>query len=80
MLPGTEQAAAMDKAEKLRIALENHHFEIESGTLHITASFGVSSSTPEKSDLMALIDEADQALYHGKKKGRNQISTLLQNL
>lgn len=79
MLPGTEQAAAMDKAEKLRIALEEHHFETKSGVLHITASFGVSSSTPEKSDLMTLIDEADQALYLGKEKGRNHVSTLSQN-
>lgn len=38
----------------------------------ITASFGVAALNPAASNADALADQADQALYHSKRHGRNR--------
>jgi diguanylate cyclase (GGDEF)-like protein len=44
----------------------------EAKELHITCSFGVAfTDTPGKSDVMALVRAADEALYRAKQNGRN---------
>ena len=39
----------------------------------LTVSVGVAMSDEERSDLSALMDSADKALYRAKKLGRNRV-------
>ncbi|MCG7497003.1 transporter substrate-binding domain-containing protein [Vibrio sp. Of7-15] len=63
-----EQAAIV--AEKLRVTIESHEFN-HSNT--VTASFGVSQYSKD-SEINQLLNDADEALYASKKKGRNAVS------
>ena len=67
--PGTSIAMAAELAEKLRREIMDTDF-IPEDPLPITASFGVSSSGPDKSFEDAF-RQADQALYLAKSRGRN---------
>ena len=68
LLPGTESEEAMDVAERLRTAIEEHQW-IER---KITASLGVTTSSSDTPDSATLVDHADRALYHSKECGRNR--------
>ncbi len=56
-------------AEKLRKLLEKSKFD-DIGS--ITASFGISQYSPEKS-ITKLLKEADDALYSAKREGKNKV-------
>jgi diguanylate cyclase (GGDEF)-like protein len=45
------------------------------GSLSVTVSIGVASSTGERSDPGLVIDSADRALYRAKAAGRNRLET-----
>ncbi|MFP3159419.1 MAG: diguanylate cyclase [Hydrogenobaculum sp.] len=70
--PETTKEDAKTLAEKLRVSIENLHFEEE---IHITCSFGVVSL--EKHDTKeTLLKRADDALYEAKRTGRNRVVVL----
>ncbi|MCK5113713.1 MAG: diguanylate cyclase, partial [Phycisphaerae bacterium] len=50
--------------------------QINLGTedVHVTASFGIAEVSDSPS-VEALVKAADEALYHAKQSGRNQVST-----
>ena len=64
---GREAAAAL--AEKLRCAMEDHHFP---GVPKVTASFGVGEYMPGDT-LESLCARLDEALYRAKHEGRNRV-------
>lgn len=64
---------AMKHAEQLRRYIEGLQFEHLGKTFGITTSIGVSSATEMLLDERQLIHEADEALYHAKKNGRNGV-------
>jgi diguanylate cyclase (GGDEF)-like protein len=76
MLPGSTLAQAREVAERLRediaatlgAALRDHP------GVRVTMSFGVGELQAGMADPAALIDLADQALYHSKKNGRNRVT------
>jgi diguanylate cyclase (GGDEF)-like protein len=68
LVPHTGEQAA-ELAEKLCVAVENHHFH---NLPTITASFGVSSYTPGDT-LESLYARTDEALYRAKNQGRNRV-------
>ena len=67
--PGTDKTGIVELANKLRAAVETHHFENASDQ---TASFGASTSSEEDS-IQQLILRADQAMYQAKHDGRNRV-------
>ncbi|MBM3570110.1 MAG: PleD family two-component system response regulator [Alphaproteobacteria bacterium] len=73
VLPDTDLGGAMIVAERLRKAMAETPFALESGeTVAVTASFGITISRPDDSGA-ALIARADKALYAAKAAGRDRI-------
>jgi diguanylate cyclase (GGDEF)-like protein len=71
LLPLTTANAAIQVAERFRTAIG----QINWPHRHVTASFGV--ATLESSNLAStetLVDQADQALYHSKRAGRDRVT------
>jgi diguanylate cyclase (GGDEF)-like protein len=74
LLPETRPAEAAAVAEKLRAAIQARTVTLENGVeLHVTASFGVACYQQGKEGVAHLIEQADQALYRAKDKGRNRV-------
>lgn len=76
ILPETSGEDAQKVAEKLRSIVDDTEFQDNNETYHITASFGVSTSQPSTDDGFSrdvFINQADQALYEAKEKGRNMV-------
>lgn len=64
-------------AERIRADVEGYNFEGEGNTLRITTSIGVASYPGvemEKPSLDAMLIIVDEALYHAKNHGRNQVA------
>lgn len=68
VLPKANLESTLVQAEKLRLALEHHDFEVG----QVTASFGVACLQPDES-LSDLVRRADLALYAAKSRGRNRV-------
>ena len=74
LLPHTHADAGRRIAEKIRQRLEASPLQWKGETLHITASFGLSSTTAaEGRSFDHLYNEADKALYLAKQRGRNRV-------
>jgi len=76
ILPETTTEDALLVAEKLRAVIEKTDFQDSRETYRITASFGQSGCSPAVEDNFhknTLINQADQALYEAKEKGRNKV-------
>ena len=70
LLPETDLEGAYALAEKLRLAIQNKHFQYTNQRVSITASCGLARF--RKSDSAdSLFERADKALYHAKESGRN---------
>jgi diguanylate cyclase (GGDEF)-like protein len=72
LLPATEMAGARIVCERMRAMIERHCRACRP----ITASFGVATlgQGGDTQSPAQLIDEADQALYHSKRCGRNRVT------
>ena len=51
--------------------------ELESAKVPVTASFGIATLMAGATDLLMLLNRADEALYYAKQTGRNK--TILWN-
>jgi diguanylate cyclase (GGDEF)-like protein len=69
LLPSTdiEKATVVAEYARRRIA------EKKVQDIQVTASFGVAAFTAETTDSQQLLDQADQALYLAKDRGRNRV-------
>jgi diguanylate cyclase (GGDEF)-like protein len=67
--PGASLASAAERAEKLRQKVSEANF-IPEDPLPVTASFGVATSRAEE-NFEDVFQQADQALYLAKSRGRN---------
>jgi len=74
LLPDTEIIGAVELAEKIRVRLENHLFRYDSQEFHITMTLGVSTSKLNEG-LQETVKRADQALYNGKRNGKNRVES-----
>lgn len=75
-LPGTDREGAMFLAEKLRVNIEQLMPVIDGKPLKVTASIGVASNLPHHHSISDIQRDADHAMYHAKKEGRNRVSCL----
>jgi diguanylate cyclase (GGDEF)-like protein len=67
LLPGVHQEEAVRRAEKIRVAMQEHIGET-------TISIGVAGFVPTmQGDSMNLLRRADAALYRAKRAGRNRV-------
>jgi diguanylate cyclase (GGDEF)-like protein len=73
VLPDSPVADACERAEQLRKTLEAAEIVFGPARLRVTATFGVAMYPDDGQTHDALIAAADQALYKGKKDGRNRV-------
>lgn len=73
LLPGADVREAGESAERVRRAIETADWPLRP----VTASLGVATLRCDLADPYELIDEADQALYRSKRRGRNRATHAL---
>ncbi len=77
-MPQTDSGGAEVIAERIREAVMKEVFQSELEPLSVTLSLGIASYPEHGEERQAVIDVADQCLYHSKKHGRNQVVTVAQ--
>ena len=76
ILPSTNEQGAVAVAESIRQEIAKLKCEWNGAAIALTASLGVSSTTPRNSQSNSrqfMVNQADQALYQAKNRGRNQV-------
>lgn len=74
VLQQTQQAAAVQAAERIRQRIENLPLKSDKQqSIQLTVSIGASCLRPGEEQLEQLLDRADQALYRAKQEGRNRV-------
>ena len=73
LLPDIGRQDALVLAERLRAAFEATRHTVAAQPFTATVSVGAAMSDDASSDLAALLDVADQALYRAKALGRNRV-------
>lgn len=63
---------ALTFAERIRTAVKEGPFEDGIRTLSVTCSIGVSLIDPDKVDIHASVERADQAMYKAKREGKDR--------
>jgi diguanylate cyclase (GGDEF)-like protein len=75
LFPHTDGQEALDSAERIRAMIEETKFPLEGKDIHLTISMGIASYLDHRpSDIYALLELADKALYQSKDEGRNKVS------
>jgi diguanylate cyclase (GGDEF)-like protein len=74
VLPGTDLDGAFNLAERVRTGIEELALPLPDGTgsLTVTASFGVATLPGVAYDQRSLVEAADEALYRAKRTGKNK--------
>ena len=75
LLPETPPEQAMEIAERIRRAVADQKFEVETAAepIRATVSVGVAGFPKDGADANELIHQADLAVYRGKLQGRNRV-------
>lgn len=71
LLPSTDLHGAMELAERLRTSVHKLSVTVDGEVMNMTASFGCAEFSTEASTHVELLAAADQALYRGKRMGRD---------
>lgn len=72
LLPDTDLMLAARIVERLRELLATSHHSFEGQVIPVTMTFGVAQFAAEE-NWHAIVARADEALYRGKKDGRNRV-------
>ena len=74
LLPDTDQQGGVLIAEKVRQLINGHKFVVSDGDLKVSVTSGVCEYQLGMV-IQSCIQQADEALYRGKKAGKNQVIT-----
>lgn len=69
----TDESAARQVAERLRLKVAHTPFRVDAGPMTLTVSIGVATLVGPINRIEELIDQADRALYRAKNSGRDQV-------
>ncbi len=58
--------------ERIREKVDQMVFDTEQGPIRVTRSLGVATSPEDGKQKAALVERADECLYHAKRHGRNR--------
>jgi diguanylate cyclase (GGDEF)-like protein/putative nucleotidyltransferase with HDIG domain len=75
LLPETPREQAMEIAERIRRAVAQRRFDVETSSepIRATVSIGVAGYPKDGTDANELIHQADLAVYRAKLQGRNRV-------
>src|SRR5690349_23485177 len=75
LLPETPPEQALEIAERIRRAVSETSFDVETSSepIHATVSIGVAGYPKDGADANELIHQADLAVYRAKLQGRNRV-------
>jgi diguanylate cyclase (GGDEF)-like protein len=73
LLPNTNASGAISICQMLRLAVAEQQIHYQQQLLSVTATFGVVELELRPELLSYWQNAADEALYYGKKQGRNQV-------
>jgi diguanylate cyclase (GGDEF)-like protein/PAS domain S-box-containing protein len=73
ILPEVSLDVAGQRAEELRLRVENLQIRYQDKTFHITISLGVAVLSGHGFNVKDAVSAADVALYQAKERGRNQV-------
>ena len=68
----TERAAAQQLADKLQQTIRQPYL-VDQQTMLISSSMGITLFPSDEQDIMALLHNADSAMYQGKQQGKDQL-------
>lgn len=74
ILPDTDIAQAQAVAERMRLSLEQDAVIRNGNAVKVTATFALTQVRAEDADIQECIRRVDQALYEGKRAGRNRVA------
>jgi two-component system cell cycle response regulator len=77
ILPGCNLEVALARADKIRRFVAKDPMVTDLGKRSVTVSIGVTVAEPGASDVAALLNSADVALYRAKNNGRNRVDNSL---
>ncbi|HEX2571354.1 MAG TPA: diguanylate cyclase [Polyangia bacterium] len=75
LLPGADQEAAVEIADRIRQAIASRPVSTEQGELSVTISAGIACLDEATETLAKIVERADAALYEAKRAGRNRVMT-----
>lgn len=75
LLPNTNVQLASKLAERVRLAVEKEHYQLNKNqNIKVTISIGVASLRRENETLENILKTADEAMYQAKNQGRNKVA------
>jgi diguanylate cyclase len=79
LLPGTSLETAQTVADRIRMEVEWHNFDVGIGRQRVAITFSIGVAAARDRDTAeALIQRVDRALYQSKEAGRNQTHSFLE--
>lgn len=76
VLTETSLLGAAQVAEKIRVSVEKHKYELDQDMDPVTMSFGVACHVGKDGTIDGLIKTADELLYKAKERGRNCVVSM----
>lgn len=73
ILPECDEQGGIDFAKRIQQSLASHALKADDKDVYLTVSIGITEMTERHKSFEQLINDADQAMYQAKKKGRNRI-------